>query len=798
MAKKWIFKAEEYINNPELDEVTGSRVLSTLLANRGITDLNSAKAFLNPISDKVSSPFNFADMEKAVERIKQAVDNKEKITIYGDFDADGITSTSLLYLTLKRIGADVGFYIPDRDTDGHGLNMKALNKFISGFQKKLIITVDCGISNVSEVALAKTFKADVIITDHHEAQETLPDAYAVINPKAPDSLIENLDFETIESLNCLAGVGVAFKLACALLEKYDDEEFAKELLPLVAVGTVGDIVPLVKENRCLVTSGLELIRQGAHFGLTKLVENIKIPLKTLTSENISFGIVPRINATGRLDSPLLAFELLVSKDEEKINECVEKLNELNEERQNLCDETFKEAVQMISKTPNLFKKSIVLYSPDWHIGIIGIVASKLIEKYHLPTFLMTKDSHEEGRIRCSCRSIKGINVFEILSLMGEKFLNFGGHKMAGGFSFDSKIYPFEVIRNEINKIIDAQDFDFSPTLDIDMLLEPQDLSLNLVNEIEKLQPFGAENQPPVFAMKDLSLKNLKFMGVDSNHLKMYLETPLNNIVECVKWNTPKFNVPLNSKLDIAFEPKINEYNGNTTLQLDVCDVHSEFLKEEEEKQVQHTLKIFDHRKKTDIFSQVMKYLSETKLSTGIFAVNKDTTALFDEFEDVKNKLFSVQNIPQNLDQIMLFDCPDDEEELKELINRSGAKRVQFMNFNSQGLNSKDFISKLSSMMKFCVNNKNGEFDIYSLMKSLPAGEETVKLALVLLEQVEMISLESEDEINYKVSFVKPVKFSDIEQENLYSELENRINEINSFRKRLYNASVDELHTICGG
>ena len=480
----------------------------------------------------------------------------------------------------------------------------ALDKLISKDKSKLIITVDCGVSNVKEVALAKTFKADIIITDHHEAQEILPEAFAIINPKAKNSLVPDLDFETIESLNCLAGVGVAFKLACALLEKYDEQDFVKELLPLVAVGTIGDIVPLIKENRCLVTSGLELIRQKQHFGLTRLIDKMNLPFETLTSENVSFGIVPRINATGRLENPKSAIDLLISTDEKTVDECIGKLNELNETRQTLCDETFSQAVEMISKKPSLFKKSIVLFSPDWHIGIIGIVASKLVEKYHVPAFLMTKDNNDETKIRCSCRSIKGINIFETLSMISDKFTNFGGHKMAGGFAFDSAVTPFEIIRKEINRVIDeqTQGFDFTPTIEIDMPVEAEDLSLSLIEEIEKLQPFGAENQPPIFAMTDLVLKNYKLMGTNSNHLKMFLETPLKNIVEGVKWNIGKFDVPLNTKMDIAFSPKSNTFNGKTTLQLDISDIHSEYLKEEK------SLKILDHRKKTDIFSTLEEKL----------------------------------------------------------------------------------------------------------------------------------------------------------------------------------------------
>ena len=792
MSKKWIFKTTGYVT--ELDKVTGNRVLSTLLYNRGIKTEKEAKTFLDPISTEISSPFNFSDMGKAVERIKKSVDNNEHITVYGDFDADGITSTSLLYLTLKHIGADVGFYLPDRDTESHGLNTKALTKLISKDKSKLIITVDCGVSNVKEVALAKTFKTDIIITDHHEAQEVLPESISIINPKAKNSLIPDLDLETIESLNCLAGVGVAFKLACALLEKYDKEDFVKELLPLVAVGTIGDIVPLIKENRCLVTSGLELIRQKQHLGLTRLIEKMNLPFETLTSENVSFGIVPRINATGRLESPASAIDLLISKDEKVIDDCINKLNELNETRQTLCDETFSQAVEMISKNPNLFKKSIVLFSPDWHIGIIGIVASKLVEKYHLPSFLMTKDNNDETRIRCSCRSIKGINVFEILSMLSDKFSNFGGHKMAGGFAFDSAITPFETMRKEINKIIDeqTQGFDFTPTLEIDMPLEAEDLSLSLIEKIEKLQPFGSENQPPVFAMTDLVLKNYKLMGTNSNHLKMFLETPSKNIVECVKWNIGKFEVPLDSKMDIAFSPKSNTFNGKTTLQLDISDIHSEYLKEER----QNTLKILDHRKKTDIFSSVMDYVSKTEIPTSIFAVTKPTLDMFEKFEEVKPKIHSVSDFPSS-EQILLFDCPEDETELQEILSLSGAKTVHFMRFNPQGINSKTMLSTLAGMVKYCVNNKNGEIDIHTLTKNLCIGEETIKLALTLLEQTGMISLESDDEINYKIGFIKPVKLSEIEEQSLYGELTERINYSNNFKKRIFEASVEELHEICG-
>ena len=318
--KTWVSK-EAVVSKEFIDMCSSDRVLAVLLKNRGIDTKEKIDAFLNPLKRKLISPDVFLDMTKAVERIKNAIDIQENIIVYGDFDADGITSTAILYLTLQKIGAKVDYYLPDRATESHGLNTKALVNLIAKRKSKLIITVDCGISNCQEVKFAKGFNADVIITDHHEAQEELPDAFAILNPKAPDSLNPNLSFEEIQSLGYLAGVGVVFKLCCKLLESYNCEDFVHEILPLVAIGTVGDVVELIGENRSLVAMGIELIKSGRHKGVQKLIEAIGLSdKKSLTSENIAFGIVPRINASGRLDSPLIALNLLISADEEVLNE----------------------------------------------------------------------------------------------------------------------------------------------------------------------------------------------------------------------------------------------------------------------------------------------------------------------------------------------------------------------------------------------------------------------------------------------------------------------------------------------
>ena len=428
--KEWI------LNKYEGNEKS---LVERLLASRGIKDEKDIQEFLNPLEMKLTHPRAFTDMDKTVERLSRAIDNGEKIVIHGDFDADGVTSTSLLYRTFKYLGADVNYFIPDREKEGHGFDTKALVKIMTQVKPKVIISCDCGISDVDAVNFLNSFKIDVIITDHHEAPEILPKAYGIINPKAPDALDENLSAKQIESLTSLAGVGVAFKTAQALLEKYNKLEFIPEILPYVAVGTVADVVPLIGENRYLVAKGLELISNNKHYGLSRLLESAGYKGQ-ITSEQIAFGIAPRINASGRLDTVEAALKVLISDNKQEIEMAIQSLNEFNRVRQELCQNIFAEADEMVKKEGNK-NSAIVLFNKEWHIGIIGIVASMLVEKYYKPAFLMTY-SDETKQFRCSARSIEGINLYDAISANAELFDGFGGHAMAAGLSFSEEKSSF--------------------------------------------------------------------------------------------------------------------------------------------------------------------------------------------------------------------------------------------------------------------------------------------------------------------------------------------------------------------
>ncbi len=389
MKKEWILK--------KTDQKEKS-LIKRLLISRGINE-EETDTFTHPLETPLTTPDAFVDMQKAIQRLSHAIDNKECIVIYGDFDADGVTSTSVLYKTFQYLGANVHYFIPNRETQGHGFDTPSLVKLMTTIKPKVIISVDCGISDVEAVKFINSFKTiDVIITDHHEAPEVLPEAYAIINPKAPNSLDENLSAKQIEYLTYLAGCGVAFKVAQSLLTHYNKTEFIYNILPFVAVGTIADVVPLLGENRYFVTKGLELISGGKHEGLKLLLESAGYDItKGITSEQIAFGIAPRINASGRLDTVDSALKVLISDNMAEVQMAITSLNDLNKVRQKLCSDTFEQAQDMLKKEGNK-NPAIILCNPEWHVGIVGIVASKLVEKYYKPVFLMTV---KDGVYRCS-------------------------------------------------------------------------------------------------------------------------------------------------------------------------------------------------------------------------------------------------------------------------------------------------------------------------------------------------------------------------------------------------------------
>ncbi len=783
MLKEWRIKE---------DQSGEKSLIKRLLFSRGIKTDKEIYEFLHPLEMTPYDPNVFVDMEKTIERLSNAVDNNEKIVIYGDFDADGVTSTSLLYKTFKYLGADVNYFIPDRDKQGHGFDTKALVKLMTTVKPKVIISVDCGISDVEAINFINSFKIDVIITDHHEAPEELPKAFAIINPKAPNALDENLAAKDIESLTSLAGVGVAFKVAQGLLKHYNKTEFVYEILPFVAVGTISDIVPLIGENRYLVTKGLELISQGKHYGIKRLLESAGYKVeKGITSENIAFGVAPRINASGRLDTVEDAVKILISDNKQEIETSVISLNNFNKVRQELCQNMFLEAEEMLKQEGNR-NPAIILYKPEWHIGIIGIVASKLVEKYYKPTFLMTY-SEETQQFRCSARGVEGLSLYDIISANSELLDGFGGHKLAAGLYFSKEKSSFEQVKSALNKtlkeMLNGQEL--KPFIDVDTEVYPTDINVELVEEISQMEPFGASNPSPIFAMKNLKIKEKRLMGENKDHLRLTVQSGTCEFT-CVRWQMGDISLVPGDMIDIAFHPQINEYNGNTSVQLIIDDIHSDMLKNDEPQEV--GLKLYDHRKKTNILPLVNDYVKNSKQNIMIFAESKAVKDLLTPFSNLITKTFTREKVTP-CDALMFFDYPADKETFDYIIEEARPSSIHFMNYNIKYFDDKEFLTTFIKMLRYAEHNNEGKVNFLRCSSALGKSVETVLTLLDLFEDVDFIKISEKNHEFYKIQLNEIKDLSPVLHNEKFQEVKNLIEECEKFQKNLLENDLTALDLV---
>jgi len=784
MKKEWIVNKDSKLKNKPL--------LERLLFSRGVKTQVEIKEFLNPLELKLTHPNVFCDMQNAVDRISKAVDNQENILIYGDFDADGVTSTSLLLRTFRHLGAKVDYFIPDRDLEGHGLNSKALVKLLATKKPKLIITVDCAVSDVEQVQFLKSFKIDVIITDHHEAPEILPEALAIINPKAQNALNATLSAKEIKYLTSLAGVGVAFKLAQAILEHYKKLDFVYDLLPYVTVGTIADIVPLIGENRYFVTKGLELISNGKHYGLKRLLEVSGNWNDTgITADRIAFGVAPRINASGRLDTVENALKVLTSDNKQEIEISIIALDNFNKVRQKLCEDTFLEAQEMF-KTQGNSDNAIILFNPKWHVGIVGIVASKFVEKYYKPAFLMTF-SEETKQIRCSSRSIEGVDVYDVLSANAELFEGFGGHSMAGGFAFDSQKISFEEVKTALNKTINeiVGDKKLLPTLHVDMELEPGEISGNLIADIERLQPFGAENPNPIFVLNNLTVLQKKLMGADRNHLKLTVGDTQNNTYDCIWWQKGDVSLNQGDKLDIAFYPQTNTYNGNTSIQLILEDVHSESLVEEQVfEQVQNPsqIKYYDHRKKTNIHANVEDYVRNSDLKISVFAEDKAVINALKPYNALSERIFNRQTLGK-CDALMFFDYPPSEKVFTEIISKASPKFLHFMNYDVKKIDEKELLKTFSGMLRYSFKNQQGVFNLEKSSVFLAMDENIITFMIQTFEEAGLLQILDKSEKDYKIELFDVSDITKTLHTKKYKEFKTLLEESQEYKTALFEGEI---------
>lgn len=532
--------------------------LAMLMNIRGLDDAAHLREFLGE-GEPLSDPFLLKDMDKAAARITRAVDNMEKITVYGDYDADGVTSTAMLYSYLETRGADVIFYIPQREGEGYGMNIGAV-EYLKEQGVSLIVTVDNGISSVQEVARANELGIDVVVTDHHRPQEILPDAVAVVDAYRPDDTSPYKHF---------SGVGIAFKLLMALEDGAGDvEDLLEAYSDLAAIGTIGDIVPLTGENRTLIRAGLERLSQSDRPGVQALLENAGIAGKALTSTNVAFTLVPRINATGRMGAPERAVRLLISGYEEEAEVLSEEICADNEERRRVEAEIAEAAFADIEAKGYMKDRVVVVDGENWHHGVIGIVASRVTERCGKPCMIISRG---ETEAKGSGRSIEGFSLFEAICACGDLLIKFGGHPMAAGITL--KPENIEAFHKRINQYA-AEHFPQMPTqtVTLDCKLNPAALSVSMAQSLTQLEPFGNGNPQPVFGLFNMELSNVTPVG-GGGHLRLTLEKN-GAVITAMRFNTKPEELPyhIGDKIDLAVQLEAREFRGQPSLTVIVRDM----------------------------------------------------------------------------------------------------------------------------------------------------------------------------------------------------------------------------------
>ena len=558
MNKKWqIYQTDENKVKGIQEKYKINKLLATILVNREITEKSQIEKFLNPKRNDFYNPYEMPDMEKAIERIIKAIENKEKIIIYGDYDVDGITSVTVLKSFLEERGIHVSEYIPNRLEEGYGLNKKAV-EYIAKQGNQLMITVDCGISAIEEVEYANKLGIETIVTDHHEPGEELPKAIAVVDTKRKDN---KYPFRN------LAGVGVVFKLIQAISQRLDlpEKEYLK-YLDIVCIGTISDIVPLVDENRVIVKLGLKLVEQTKNLGLKAILE--ASGYSKIDSNTISFGVAPRINACGRMGHQEEALKLFLSKDGEEVQELTQKLNEYNRLRQETEKQIYNESIIQIEEKDLADRNTIVVMGKGWHHGVIGIVSSRITELYFKPSILLCE---EEDYGKGSGRSIPGFDLYEALTQCKDTIDKFGGHSMAVGINVKKE--KFEEFKEKLEKIAkEKHTEEIVPILKIDALINLDEINKEMVESLKELEPFGEANKMPLFAFKNLKIDSIRALS-EGKHLKLTLKDN-NTIVSAIGFNLGHMveEYRIGDKIDVVGVLEINSYNGVENLQINIKDI----------------------------------------------------------------------------------------------------------------------------------------------------------------------------------------------------------------------------------
>ena len=731
----WIYPNYDENFIKELESYSISKNIAKILNARNITDITSVKKYFSDEYEEGYDPFLMHDMQKAVDRINEAIENEEKILVYGDYDADGITSTVLLVETLISMGANVSSYIPNRFEEGYGPNKEAFTKIIdSGIT--LIITVDNGIAGVEEVDLANKLGCDVIVTDHHKIQDTIPNAYAIIHPEHPEG---NYPFKK------LAGVGVAFKLAHALLEIFPDF-----LLDLVAIGTIADMVSITDENRIFVKQGLELINEDPRIGLKMLLELSGIDTK-IDEQTVGFYIAPKLNSIGRMDSAKLGLTFLMAEEPVTARALAEQIEQYNIQRKQVTEDIVKDVISKIENSEKK-QKNVIMVSGEYHEGVLGIVASNIVEKYQKPVFIMNE---KEGVLKGSARSIFDFNIYIAMNKISDLFLAFGGHTLAAGFSFEKSNFEKieEFLDNEFEEF--KQNNDLKANKNIDIVTSLEDISYQFLNSLDALKPYGMDFEKPTVLIENAMVLNKAYFGSEKQYLRLTIADEVGNL-DCITFkDSVTFDkVEKNDIIDLLCNIDKNNFNGRTKLQAHIIDIHiKEFLFED--------LRFINY----DIANIDINCLKLSKHRD-----DKDNN--FYQYKDLDSL------IDKEFEYIYLLDIPTSKEYLHKIINLK-PKKVFLICEEKQVLSDVYFIDKnrLIKLFNLILSTNNKQINVAQqldkLLVVLKTNVDSLKIMIQIFKELELINFVNNTIIlnpDYKtVNLKKSSSF--IRMENIF-EVEN--------------------------
>ncbi|MDL4841434.1 single-stranded-DNA-specific exonuclease RecJ [Aquibacillus rhizosphaerae] len=759
----WKFTYKQNIDDHvEFPNLSLSPLTERLLSQRGITSTDEAKSFLNPEIDDLLSPAQLSDIEKAAERVKLAIDQGESILVFGDYDADGVSSTTVMVEALRELGAICEYYIPNRFTEGYGPNEAAFRQaHEEGFQ--IIITVDTGIAAVQEADIAKQLGIDLIITDHHEVQEKLPDAFAIIHPKCS----ENYSFKE------LAGVGVAFKFAEYLLGY-----FPNDLLDLVAIGTIADLVPLKAENRILAYHGLKAISKSKRPGIQALRKQCNIE-GAFTEEDIGFLVGPRINAVGRLQDAYPAVELLLTNDVEEAEEIAQFIQQLNQERQKIVADITNEAEAIVQSDHSGNNDCVIVVAKEgWNEGVLGIVASKLVRTYQRPAIVLSINK-DKGHAKGSARSIDAFDLFSNCMQIKETFIHFGGHAQAAGMSLNEE--NIEMLRQRLNQLAGEQLSvnDYKQLLNVDSSIDISELNVDLVKEIAKLSPFGMGNPKPLFHIK-ASPKELRQIGSQLNHLKISFQSDQSQLDSIgFGMGTLFSTIAPQSEIDAVGELQINEWNGKKKVQLLLKDLAIE------------EWQLFDYRGSKHLQKQLVSAFDyETSL-----VINSQSNSAENVLSEIYHSSYQELSLEglknKQIKDLILLDLPTELDQLSNVLSIVKPERI----YACYHVNDGQYFSSLPIREDFkwfyamLLKRKQFELnrDIPKLTRHKGWKEEKIKFIIKVFYELEFVKMDngiiipnpnpSKKDLTESLTYQNKINQSEIEAKLYYSnynELKNWI------------------------